>query len=209
MDWIVPPRKIRGLSCRRGLCRAHGAGRMAWAGGWSRASSSRSRDSGSSSSSGSGSDSDIRSGRSGRSGRRQQPAAASSSQQQRQQQQQQQHQYLLWLVFWNFGFWRTSPQQRITEYLLFGLFFETLVFDEHHDGNKELNKIFYLVGFWLLGFWQTSPQHRIKEYLLCFRSGAYLQPRQNGKRQFQGYIWYQQHQQQKQQQLTNIKATKN
>ena len=109
--------------------------------------------------------------------------------------------------------WQTSRQQRIKEYLLSfrsGAYLqprqnEKCQFQgylvaaaaaaaaaaeasaaDKHQGNKELNK-----------------------YLLCFRSGAYLQPRQNEKCQFQGYIWYQQHQQQKQQQLTNIKATKN
>ena len=64
----------------------------------------------------------------------QQPAAAASQQQQQPPAAAAQHQYLL-----------------------FGLFFETLVFDEHRR-NKELKNIFYVSG-----------------------PGRYLQPRQNGK----------------------------
>ena len=68
------------------------------------------------------------------------------------------------------------------QYLLFGWFFETLVFDEHHRNQEYILQ--YLVGFLKPCFSQISPQQRIKEYLLCVYvsgPGRYLQPRENEK----------------------------
>ena len=75
-----------------------------------------------------------------------------------------------------------------TKNILFGLFFETLVFDEHHR-NKELKNIFYLVWFFdTLVFDKHHCNEEFQNIFYVSGLGRYLQPRQNGKCQFQGYL---------------------
>ena len=129
------------------------------------------------------------------------PAAAG---QQQQAQQQQQHQDLLFGLFFETLVFEEHHHNQ--EYIRLGLFFETLVFDEHHR-NKELKNIFYLVDFltpWFLTNITATKNSKISSMFLVW--GVICSQDKMENVSFRA-IWYQRQQRQRQQQQEQEQAS--
>ena len=119
--------------------------------------------------------------------------------------QQQQHQDLLFGLF--FETLVFDEHHHNQEYIRLGLFFETLVFDEHHR-NKELKNIFYLVDFltpWFLTNITATKNSKISSMFLVW--GVICSQDKMENVSFRA-IWYQRQQRQQQQEQEQASSSR-